>query len=380
MVQRLAICLGILLIVLICQISSTVTLKQTIFAESPSFIRQEVIDQEKDIFDTFTGRRDRNGPDYIDIESVTYFSDGKFLNATLWPVSFNNMPLDRVFYGVLVDADLNSNTGYQGIDYKVEIAWNRTAQNWTKSFVEWSSGLNEKFLEGLLNITGFFGKKEQESYVSLDVNLRQMLYPERYRLFFYAYASPAIDPSSGERIGPAIMDIVRGVYIPTPTQEPLILASIAPPNANLPPGEQRTVPLQVNSTIGLYTSLQLPQDFVQRNIKLHFHHDVLGLPPNSVTTIPVDIKVPSNTVTGQHTLSIPANVSLPDEDFDIATTPKKEHITIESMVLQSELSFVVSIGKASNIFEVNIPTDTLLSILLVVITAIIGWFIPSIAR
>jgi hypothetical protein len=51
-----------------------------------------------------------------------------FLNATLWLDKFNGTgSSDRELnYGMYIDSDFNNKTGIAGIDYKVDIAYNRT--------------------------------------------------------------------------------------------------------------------------------------------------------------------------------------------------------------------------------------------------------------
>ena len=69
------------------------------------------------------------------IQRVTYFSDGKTLNATLWmgggikhdPSIYG---ASIVAYGVLIDIDNNNATGKYGVDYQKEIQWN--SQNKTR--------------------------------------------------------------------------------------------------------------------------------------------------------------------------------------------------------------------------------------------------------
>ena len=100
-------------------------------ASSKSFGRQEVKDGNYDWIDLQTGL-DTKGASFIDIDSINYFSDGRFLNSTLWlrsldALTINNRMLTRqsIYYGMLIDADSNNNTGIQiqGIDYQVEVKW-----------------------------------------------------------------------------------------------------------------------------------------------------------------------------------------------------------------------------------------------------------------
>ena len=111
-------------------------------ASSKSFGRQEVKDGIYDWIDLQTGL-DTKGASFIDIDSINYFSDGRFLNSTLWlrsldALSINNgMPTSQsIYYGMLIDADSNNNTGFQGIDYQVEVKWSNKTNTWTRKTYE----------------------------------------------------------------------------------------------------------------------------------------------------------------------------------------------------------------------------------------------------
>ncbi len=56
----------------------------------------------------------------IDITGVTYVSDGKFLNASLW---LDGKPNSSNSYLMGIDADQDSNTGWAGMDYQIIIYW-----------------------------------------------------------------------------------------------------------------------------------------------------------------------------------------------------------------------------------------------------------------
>jgi hypothetical protein len=79
-----------------------------------------------------------------DIQKVTYYSDGKNLNATLWlgnktitdPSKFGTVVL---LYGALFDIDKNPATGKFGVDFQHEIQWNNYSKEWNSFIVEQSS-------------------------------------------------------------------------------------------------------------------------------------------------------------------------------------------------------------------------------------------------
>ena len=109
---------------------------------SPSFPTQESIDPKLDWINMKTREFTNDGDRSTDIELIDYYSDGKTLNATLWlyfPFKPTPSPsYENVNYGMFINSDFNDDTGFGGIDYKVEISWNGQGKNWTKVVEKWS--------------------------------------------------------------------------------------------------------------------------------------------------------------------------------------------------------------------------------------------------
>ena len=79
-----------------------------------------------------------------DIQKVTYFSDGRTLNVTLWlgdtmPENPTREGANNLVYGILIDVDNNPTTGKFGVDYQKEIQWSNTTQQWNNFIAEYSS-------------------------------------------------------------------------------------------------------------------------------------------------------------------------------------------------------------------------------------------------
>ncbi len=105
------------------------------------------------------------------LQSVSYVSDGKFLNATLWlSKPFELFPVnDTPTYTVSIDADYDKFTGSNdGIDYEAEIIWNNKTNTWTYDLEEYSSILKGRVIEKIDNYTGFYTK---EPVAGNDFNL-----------------------------------------------------------------------------------------------------------------------------------------------------------------------------------------------------------------
>lgn len=96
-------------------------------ASSSAFELQEITDENRQWVQTYGNNDENLKCNYTDILAVNYISDGKYLNVTMWLASGfannstsppeYNQPFRKISYGMLIDADSNTNTGYNGADY-----------------------------------------------------------------------------------------------------------------------------------------------------------------------------------------------------------------------------------------------------------------------
>src|SRR5262249_43694249 len=92
---------------------------------SPSFELQQLINENHHWVQTYGKSAAQLKSNYTDILAVDYMSNGKTLNATFWLTSgFDNFsasrfsePFRKVTYGMLINVDSNTKTGYNGADY-----------------------------------------------------------------------------------------------------------------------------------------------------------------------------------------------------------------------------------------------------------------------
>jgi hypothetical protein len=352
---------------------------------SPIFDRQEIIDDKEDLVNMSSSTAERvKGSNYIDINSVTYSSDGRFLNSTLWLSSFTEKPArNEVFYGVLIDADLNNNTGFQGVDYKVEIAWNKSESKWKKTFGEFSSGRNERLIELPLNIT--LSSDEDERYVKLDPDLYSMLTPEKYKLFFYAYANPPIDPSSNKTRGSGILDAVRWGYVPPPE----FTISTEPKFVEMRAGDEKEILVQVNSTTGLQPSITLDPMKPPGKISMNLTEKKLSLPSFGIATTHLKIGTYEDTKPTLQRFFITGDLSFPREDFTIpvhnpsGTSGNATNITIPilSKNVQKQASILMNVSEALSPGELIrswlsdwlTPISGVITLIIGSVGGIIGW-------
>ena len=79
-------------------------------AQTPSFIRQNIKDAPLDWIDAVNQKGSASGDPSTDIAEVTYSSNGRMLNSTMWMLfPFKAIPIgySTINYGMLIDSDYN---------------------------------------------------------------------------------------------------------------------------------------------------------------------------------------------------------------------------------------------------------------------------------
>jgi hypothetical protein len=306
-------------------ISTILMSQQVLYSEvspqSPSFSFQEIIDKRNDWVDMRTKQYANNSDPSTDILAVNYFSDGKTLNATLWlffPFKDKPSQYDTMKYGMLIDADFNKKSGYEGIDYQFEIRWNNQTQTWTKILEGWSPNGSQRTLDVIYNYTGFFQK--QKDFVVLSLDLSSLNYPDKYKVSFYAEI---------EDKDITLTDFTRWVAIP-----PLeLVISTSPNSLVLRPGEKKTIELKVNSTKGYEPTVALSTVNQTGNVKANITFDKLRIPSYGVATTPMTISVANNALIRPYSLFVFANSTFPPEELI-----KLKSFNISASIFPAEIS------------------------------------------
>jgi hypothetical protein len=294
-----------LIFMLSCQSLSIIAHKA--LAASPPFAIQEIRDDSLDWVNMTTKQHTQNGDLSTDILSVNYFSDGKSLNATLWlyfPFEDRPIQYNEVNYGMLIDADFNPNTGYDGIDYQLQVGWKNQTKTWDKTLFEWGRNGQTRTLDVKHNYSGFFEK--QGKFVELSLNLNSIVDPSKYKVTFY------VEGIKGDK---SVIDFTRWVAIP-----PLkLFISTSPPSLNLRKGETKTIEVRINSTEGYDPLVFLNAEDLTGNIKPNFQHDFnkvpVPIPSYGIATIPLTVSTSNNAVVGPHTIVISANSTFPPDEL-----------------------------------------------------------------
>jgi hypothetical protein len=276
-------------------------------AYSPSFARNEV----KDPIGDGWSHTDQEFTDYyrfVDMKAISFFSNGEFLNATF----FLNSPFierpsnDYIAYGMLVDADSNYDTGWQGFDYSARISWNNKTNDWQYLLEEWSSVSAGRLIDKRNNISGFFGSEGPSNYVHFSLDLDKMASPNPYRVVFYTDYDYREDGQLYE-----ISDFSNIVHIPPPD----FIISTSPDSVNLRPGEDKSIEVLVNSSVPVFRpSVKLYTNQLD-DLETRFTPAERDIPPIGIATTYLNIKAPGDALPGPHTLDLFGNISFPAQYY-----------------------------------------------------------------
>jgi hypothetical protein len=292
-----------------------------VLADSPSFARQEVGDDERDGINVNGLAGTQKVDDYkdpldnsSDILKITYLSDAKNLNASLWlGGNFTKNPelkgAEAVVYGMLLDVDSNPKTGFQGVDYQLEVQWVNSSKIWNMFLGEYPSVDDPsakdpadylKILNIKENYTDFF--VDNKPYVTLSLPLEDVAFPSKFKAMYYGiviydYTNMVVDLGSWIDIPPANLAI-------STLPNPVIIRQ----------GEQKNVAVQLKSNGGFVSDVAsfLPiENYSKIDIQLNNMDELNGGEPPSSNMGPTTFmtKVSSDAEIGQYTIPILVNMS-----------------------------------------------------------------------
>ena len=273
-------------------------------AQTPSFIRQNIKDAPFDWVNQVNQTKSDKGAPSTDIAEVTYFSNGKTVNSTIWLLfPFKEIPIGYSIlnYGIMIDSDFNEKTGQNGIDYQLEIKWNNQTKTWTKILTEWSSAVSGRILNKVDNFSYFYG--DHSYYVLLPIDLENIQYPSKFRVIYYA--------ESKKDGGPLLTDFTKWINVPAPELQ----VATYPQSIELRQGETKTIELTINSTSGLEPDVMLSSENQDTDPILDFSAEKLKIPSNGFASIPLTVSTSSNTDIAPHTIFIFAKSSYPAFEF-----------------------------------------------------------------
>lgn len=237
-----------------------------------------------------------------DIQKVTYYSDGKNLNATLWlgnktitdPTKFGIVVL---LYGALFDIDKNPTTGKFGVDFQNEIQWNNYSKKWNSFIIERPS---KDYFRTVFSQENYTGIQDNVNFVLMSQDLKHLTLPEYFKVLYYTVAiynntKTTVDMTSW-------IDIPPPVYTFSTIPDPIVLS----------PGEQKDIGIQLESSEGInpevidYIQLENNESLVKvifNPNNLNFSSFSSGLPA------PFRVIVPSDSQVGKYKIPFLVNIS-----------------------------------------------------------------------
>ena len=269
-----------------------------------------------------TQRQDNNQSHFHppDISSVTYLSDGKTLNATLWLSSpfrqpppnaseWLSTPSGHAPWYILVygmSFAVKSVYDTQGADYSISYSWDVLNQTWTRTVFEHSPFAQYKILEVNNNYTLFSVKEKRPTYINLSLDLPTINYPDQYELVFSAYDYFVQD----FRVCP-MSDITSRVYVPPP----VFVISSTPSSVEMRPGEHNTVGVKLvsNADIKSQVLFSTENDQSDGNIKSNFSSNNVSVPINGVVTSRLDIEALEHAEPGSYNIPITSKINITTE-------------------------------------------------------------------
>lgn len=301
------------LIISLTLVTTYIVLYRDIHAQLQSFPRQEITEGSGDglqlnasaITQTkadYKGRLDRS----TDIEKVTYFSNGKSVNATLWfggnvPKNPSAEGAGSVIYGVLVDVDNNPATGKFGVDYQKEIQW--MDGQWDSFLTEYSSPSHSRILELRRNETVVF--EQDQNYIPLSLYLDSITSPHKFKVLYYA----AVFYRNNSKI---VVDFTDWLDIPPATYT----FSTLPSPLIMRQGERMDVGAQLKSSSGITpNAIGFSPSEKYSGIKLIFNpnkslnRSSTSSTFSNVAPTPFTVIVPKDAPVGQYEIPILVNIS-----------------------------------------------------------------------
>ena len=297
-------------------------------ALSPSFELQELLNENRNWVQTYGNSNANLKSSYTDILAVNYISDGQNLNTTIWLYSgfsnyssaFNstdNQSSKKLNYGMLIDADANTKTGYNGADYDF--------------YVELVAGKLSGYLYQLSSTGGYmligsktnFTQSHTESSVGpgharLNLDLSSINSPSEYNLLFYSAESIGSDE---------VRQFTNWVTIPPPSLE----ISTSPSDISIRQGEEQLIPARIRSTSGFSNDIinitlggisNFNSKIDDYNIRSGFNSSELHVTIQRNQPPLINIDVPQQTPVGIYTIPLVVTIREPS----MATTTKPTFI------------------------------------------------------
>ena len=282
---------------------------------------------------------------FSDIASVSYYSDGKHLNATIWLNSFNeDIDYDIINRDYFIQIDVKSVYDAYSADFTSGMNWNNKSQFWTKEVAEFAgSNLHDwrdwRYIEQTPLSFDLIQKGENgRNYIPLSFDLESINSPDEYRVLF---ATEDIFIKDG--IYCDLIDITDYFPIPPPQYN----ISLSENSIFLKPGQEKNIELKIESDANFLSTSYFTVNPINE-IEAKITPDVLSIPPNGISTSLVNIEALENATIHPHTLSI-SSLIYPNETLSIGFNQLEGNL--QHAILQSNLDLVAVVEEPLTILD-----------------------------
>jgi hypothetical protein len=294
---------------------------------SPSFELQEMINENHHWVQTYGNSDAHLKSSYTDILAVDYISDGKTLNATFWLASgfknsssaIYNQPFRKISYGMLIDADSNPKTGYNGADYDFYVE--SVAGKLSGYLYQLSSTGEYRLVGSQINYTQpFVDSNVILGSVNLQLGLGSINYPTKYNVMFYSAESF----KSNE-----VRQFTSWVNIPPPSLQ----IATSQSNTMIRQGEEQLIPARIKSTSGFSNDvINMTVGINNNDIGSGFNSSELHVAIQRTQPPLFKIAVPQQTPLGIYTIPLIVTIREPS----IATLTKPIFINARGGIVDPE--------------------------------------------
>jgi hypothetical protein len=278
------------------------------FASSPSFPRQLGLEPLREWtyfplseFSNCTGAA--RSVQVPQMTGASYFSDGNFLNATIWlsdTLNEKTVPFPSSLAYTMGIGIIQPYSTTAKVDYAVTVQWNPVTQTWIRSMEEFLA-YGTRILELDNNYTDF-ENIEDKSYINLSLDLDRISSPTQY---FITFLAVGMDISTRPFCG-LIDNISHLFYVP-----PLDFSLSAFPNTlQIKPGEERIIELRANSNNPVKPLLHI-NIIEPQGLEISVSPNRTNNTAGGMTSSFVKVKAKDDTNPITNNIAISSNISFP---------------------------------------------------------------------
>lgn len=236
---------------------------------------------------------------------VSYFSDGKVLNATIWlsdaleirpTPSVLRIPTYTMGIGIIQSYSTSAK-----VDYAITVQWNPLSQTWSRTLEEFLAN-GTRILQQDNNYTDF-DNIANKGYVNLSLDLSDISSPAQYFIAFLGF-----DTDTSKRpICGLVGNIGRQIYVPPPD----FSISVSPNPLQIKQGEERTIELRANSSSLVKPLLSISKVNEPQGVDISISPSSAYIPAGGMATSLVKVKANDSAEPGPRNIEIHSNISFP---------------------------------------------------------------------